>query len=58
MSTEPEREFVGNGRYAFDQLLGKGGVIEKQEWLRFSDWCFSTFMDANKDGKAVSGEWK
>ncbi len=28
MSTEPEREFVGNGRYALDQLLGKGGAGE------------------------------
>lgn len=28
MSAEPEREFVGNGRYALDQLLGKGGAGE------------------------------
>ena len=28
MSMEPEREFVGNGRYALDQLLGKGGAGE------------------------------
>ena len=25
MSAEPEREFVGNGRYAIDRLLGSGG---------------------------------
>ena len=25
MSDEPEREFVGNGRYAIDRLLGSGG---------------------------------
>ena len=25
MSNEPEREFVGNGRYAIDRLLGSGG---------------------------------
>ena len=25
MSAEPEREFVGNGRYAIDRLLGAGG---------------------------------
>ncbi len=28
MSNEPEREFVGNGRYALDQVLGKGGAGE------------------------------
>jgi serine/threonine protein kinase len=28
MNTEPEREFVGNGRYALDQSLGKGGAGE------------------------------
>ena len=28
MSIEPAREFVGNGRYALDQLLGKGGAGE------------------------------
>jgi len=40
MSTEPEREFVGNGRFALDQILGNGGVgvvvlaydIEKSRW--------------------------
>jgi hypothetical protein len=38
--------------------LDKSGFLEKQEWMRYRDWCFSTFMDANKDGKAVPGEWK
>jgi serine/threonine protein kinase len=28
MSTEAERQFVGNGRYALDQMLGKGGAGE------------------------------
>jgi len=28
MSTEPEREFVGKGRYALDKVLGKGGAGE------------------------------
>ena len=40
MSTEPEREFVGNGRFALDQILGNGGVgvvvlaydLEKSRW--------------------------
>ena len=41
-----------------DMDLDKSGVLEKQEWIRFRNWCFSTFMDANKDGKAVPGEWK
>ena len=41
-----------------DMDLDKSGVLEKQEWMRFRDWCFSTFMDADKDGKAVPGEWK
>jgi hypothetical protein len=41
-----------------DLDLDKSGVLERQEWMRFRDWWFSTFMDANKDGKAVPGEWK
>ena len=38
--------------------LNKNGVLEFSEWMRFRDWCFDTFWDANKDAMAVPGEWK
>jgi hypothetical protein len=45
---------------AFSGLdLDQNGTIKIQEWLRYRDWCFDTFFDANKDGIAVPGkEWK
>lgn len=38
--------------------LNKNRALEFQEWMRFRDWCFDTFWDANKDAVAVPGEWK
>ena len=38
--------------------LNKNRALEFQEWMRFRDWCFDTFWDANKDAMAVPGEWK
>ena len=38
--------------------LDQNGALEFQEWMRFRDWCFDTFYDADKDGIAVPGEWK
>ena len=38
--------------------LNKNRALEFKEWMRFRDWCFDTFWDANKDAVAVPGEWK
>ena len=47
------------GHRAFKGVdLDKNGNVESQEWMRFRDWCFDTFLDSDKDGIAVPGEWK
>ena len=46
-------------RHAFKQMdLNKSKSVERPEWLRYRDWCFDTFWDADKDGFATpETEW-
>ena len=53
------KEWRKKHKNAFRQMdLNKSKAVERSEWLRFRDWCFDTFMDADKDGVATPGkEW-
>jgi hypothetical protein len=36
----------------------QAGSLDKQEWMRYSICCFSTYIDAKKEDQAVPGVWR